>query len=135
MTPPLTPAPGTARPPLGDPELRAGVLASLGAIPSEVAELLAYNPSHLDPARDRPRLPLPDEPFVAAWEGYAAEAEVRGAFAVLRERLVQLRFPIQEGITTTDAYRAATRRGVPPDDLAEATGLALRRSDLLRLVI
>ncbi len=82
----------------------------------------AFDLSGWGPGTD---LPLPDEPFVAVWEAWTAEARERGAFAVLREHLPQLRFPIREGISETEAYRAATRKGVPAEDLPEATGLEL----------
>jgi hypothetical protein len=70
---------------------------------------------------------------VAAWEGYAAEAEERGAWPVLRDKLVQLRFPVAEGVSATDAYRAATRRGErswPADG-----GTHLRDPERLRLFL
>ncbi len=70
-------------------------------------------------------LPLPDEPFVATWDGYAAEARSRGVFAVLQERLPQLAFPVRAGLSETEGYRAATRRGAPVAGIAEATGLLL----------
>lgn len=80
-------------------------------------------------------LPLPDEPFVAFWEARAAEARERGAFAVLREHLPQLRFPIRAGTGDSTAYQAATRRGVPPEEIAEATGLELARPEAIELAI
>lgn len=80
-------------------------------------------------------LPLPDEPFVAFWEARAAEARERGAFAVLREHMPQLRFPVRAGMGDSAAYQAATRRGVPPEDVAEATGLALARPEVLELAL
>ena len=58
-----------------------------------------------------------------------------GAFASLKQRLPQLRFPIQDGISRTDAYRAATRKGEPTSAMAEATGLKLKRPDLLTLTL
>jgi hypothetical protein len=48
---------------------------------------------------------------------------------------VQLRFPICAGVSASDAYRAATRRGVPTGTLAEATGLALSRPNQLSLTV
>jgi hypothetical protein len=80
-------------------------------------------------------LPLAPEPHVATWRQYAAEAAERGAFETLARRLPQLCFPIREGISQTEAYRAVTRRGLPPDGLAEATGLELQCPDKLRLVV
>lgn len=80
-------------------------------------------------------LPLPDEPFVPFWEERVAEARGRGAFAVLREHLPQLRFPVREGISASPDYQAATRRGVPPDDLPEATGLEIGRPEVVELAL
>jgi hypothetical protein len=72
---------------------------------------------------------------VATWERWAGEARQRGAFAVLAEHLPQLRFPIREGISQSADYRAATLRGVRPDELEEATGLELERPEAIELEI
>jgi hypothetical protein len=116
----------------GDSTFRRHVLAAFGAAGAVADELLTYNggvPARLDPAA-RVRLPLPPEPHLEAWEAYAAEARIRGAWAVLEERLVQLRFPVREGISQSEAYRRATRQGLPPDDPG---GLGLRDPGRLRL--
>jgi hypothetical protein len=119
--------------------LQAEVLvAGLGARGGEVSELLAYNESAFDlAALDRaPALPLPDEPSVAFWEPRVAEAAARGetgAIAVLREHLPQLHFPIRAGMSGSEAYLAATRRGEPPESLSEATGLDLPHPELVEL--
>lgn len=110
---------------------RADTLRVFGAGPAEAAELLDYNRSLfvVPPSID---LPLRDEPFVAAWAAYAAESGARGVLPVLREHLVQLRFPIASGISETEAYQAAIRRGtVPPG----TDGLRLEAPDGLRLFI
>jgi hypothetical protein len=80
-------------------------------------------------------LPLHDEPFVPFWEERVAESRERGAFAVLREHLPQLRFPIREGISASANYQAATRRGTPPDELPEATGLEIERPEVVELAL
>jgi len=118
-------------------EIQSRLLAGFGASPTEIEELLAYNENVFDTSAlgAGTELPLPDEPFVVFWEAREAEARERGAFAVLREHLPQLRFPIQEGISETEAYRAATRRGVPPDTFPEATGLELERPGLVEIVL
>lgn len=99
---------------------RAAALRALGASASAVDELLAYGDSPLASA-PLPALPLADEPCAAAWGQYAVEATAggppaggtlgEGAPAVLRRHLVQLRFPVTEGISGTASYLAATRRG------------------------
>ncbi len=113
---------------------RVDLLGSYGATASEIEELLAYNCTVFARSFDRgPNLPLPAEPHVGAWERYASEAAEVGAFATLRRRLVQLRFPIREGISKTDAYRAATLKGASTEEMAEASGLDLVSPDDLRL--
>ena len=112
-------------------------LEALGASPAEAEELLAYNENVFDlgALTSEVRFPLPDEPFVAFWEAVEREARTRGAFAVLRERLPQLRFPIRAGISETEPYRAATRRGIPVETLPEATGLPIARPEAIEVVI
>lgn len=112
---------------------RLRVLRALGASPDAAAELLRYDENPFGTPGAVPPLPLPDEPFVEAWERYAADAARRGLLPVLREALVQLRFPIGEGVGTSPAYRAATRAGAPPPPGAE--GVALEAPEHLRLFL
>ncbi|PSB30545.1 DUF7005 family protein [Stenomitos frigidus] len=116
---------------------RAEILAAYGAVVGQVEELLVYSDhafaqQHLEQALT---LPLEPESHVATWQQYAAIAQEIGAFEALKQRLVQLQFPIQAGISQTDAYRAATRKGISPTELIEATGLVLQQPDQLELVI
>lgn len=112
-------------------------LAALGADPGEIEELRAYTEIafDLDATRGPLTLPLPDEPFIDCWQTWAEEGQERSVWAVLRARLPQLRFPIRAGISASEDYLAATRRGAPVDDLAEATGLGLEHPEGLRLEI
>lgn len=116
---------------------RAEILRSFGATPPQVKELLSYNENRFDWSGVEPNqtFPLDDEPSVAMWCGYAEEAASRGVYTVLCEKLVQLRFPIRQGMSKTPAYAVATRKGVHPDDVAEATGLELNAPDDLEIVI
>jgi hypothetical protein len=116
---------------------QADALARFGASSGEIGELLRYNENVFDLSvlASGVEFPLPDEPFVAVWEKWEEEARERGAFAVLSEHLPQLRFPIREGISGTEAYRAATLRGVPPEEIPEATGLPLARPGLVEIVL
>lgn len=105
--------------------------------PSRETELRAYARNAFDArALDAGlSLPLPDEPFVAFWEARVAEAAGRGAFAVLREHMPQLRFPVRAGVSDSPGYQAATRRGTPPAEIAEATGLELERPEVIELAL
>ena len=97
---------------------RRRILAGCGASDAAADELLAYAESGFAPdalAADR-EIPLDDEPFVDAWERYAARARSVGAVAALREGLVQLRFPVVEGMSERAEYQAATRRGALPEE-------------------
>ena len=112
-------------------------LSSLGASEQEIAQLINYNKSVFRGEAsgcDIP-LPLPDEPFVEAWRGYALEAVEKGAFNTLREKLVQLSFPVREGMSREDNYRAATLRGLPAAGMPEARGLDLERPGDLDLYL
>jgi hypothetical protein len=116
------------------PEIQADLLA-LGASPAEAEELLRYNENAFDLTSlgQGLAIPLPDEPFVRIWETWADEARERGAFEVLRQHLPQLRFPIQAGISATEGYKAATLRGVPPEEIPEAMGLPLVHLEKIEL--
>lgn len=115
--------------------LRSNVLKQFGATVEEIDELLHYN-ENLFHKRDTSNLlsfPLVDEPFVAAWEKYSLEAEGNGVFATLRKSLVQLQFPIQEGISATGSYKAVINAGMELS--AGEEGLILEKPELLELVI
>src|SRR5690606_7180010 len=118
-------------------ERRLAVLESLGirgAVADEIvaSDPLPYTRPATAPALD---LPLPDEPLAACWAQWADDARHDGVFETLRRHLVQLRFPVQAGISETDAYRAATRRGRFEEADAFAPGLELARPDALELDI
>ena len=118
-------------------DVRLEVLNSFGATPAVRDALLAYNRNRFDHAALTPpvRLPLSDEPFVAAWETYEREARQGGAFRCLKHRLVQLNFPIRDGISKMDGYRAATRKGVPWEGIPAATGLKMQQPQTLQLIL
>ena len=120
-----------------NPSIRIDVLRSLGASDPEISELLAYNENQFDHTllNRFEALPPPDEPFVHAWENYAREAQAKGSLETLRSRLVQLSFPIQEGISQSDTYRLATRNGVLPRETDAARGLQLKCPELFRFHI
>lgn len=113
---------------------RRDALVECGATQAVLEELLAYTDNPFDPARlGQGTLPLADEPHLEAWEEYAREGRTLGALPALARRLVQLRFPIEAGISQTEVYRAATRRGVVP--AGETPGFTLTAPDRLEVVL
>lgn len=115
---------------------RRDVLAACGAAGPELEELLLYNNNVFthDPAAAQ-RFPLPDEPFAAAWDGYIAAAKEQGVYAVLRRRLLQLQFPVREGMSGSAGYQAAIRRLGTAEGIDEASGLMLERPEVLTLTM
>lgn len=113
---------------------RLAVWRAHGADEAQAAQLLEYAASPLHHGLPEPRdYPLPDAACVADWARYAAQAGEIGAAAVLRDVLVQLRFPIAAGMSDDPAYQAATRRGILPD--ARTPGLALSKPEGLRIFL
>lgn len=92
---------------------RRDILVRAGARGCVVDELLAFNAPSLPVEVGGHELlfPLADEEHLEVWREYVADAARLGAPAALAGRLVQLCFAIREGISTSDEYRAATRRG------------------------
>ena len=112
-------------------------LQSLGADLATAQELAAYNGRQFDVSTDKDESTsaLPPEPHINEWRSYADEGKRNGVFTTLQRRLVQLRFPVRAGISQTNCYRAATRRGVSTDGMVEASGLELSNPDKLELKI
>jgi hypothetical protein len=118
-------------------QLRESILRDYGASILETEELLAYNQNVFDRSclKCSVKFPLFSEMHISIWERYTAEAKVVGTFEVLKQKLVQLQFPILEGISQTEAYRCATRKGIPVNDISEATGLILKQPEKLQLMM
>jgi hypothetical protein len=119
-------------------DARADVLKSCGAAAADLESLLSYGTA-IEPKGTPPPLPLQDEPHVDRWITYEEDARrLQGnAFEALRERFVQLRFPVREGISKDDEYRRATLRGqfdaADSDDFAP--GLTLSAPTAVKLTI
>ena len=118
-------------------EFQSKVLKKYGARTTEIAELSVYNQNvfqheHLPSPLN---FPLHPESHVQVWSEYYDTAKELGVWETLKNVLVQLHFPIQEGISQTEGYRAVTLKGVEPNNLAEATGLVLQQSEKLGLKI
>lgn len=83
----------------------------------------------------RYEVPYPDEPFVRVWEEYIRDIPHRGAFEALSQRLVQLRFPVHEGMSANSEYLQATRRGLATNNMQAATGAKLEKPDGLKIYL
>jgi hypothetical protein len=118
-------------------DLRVEVLRECGAKEDTLPELLAYGerPFELQEDWTVPKFPLTDELHVTSWVDYASDAGERGAFSALKERFVQLRFPIRSGMSNEPAYLAATRKGRFEEANALGPGLELLDPAGLELVI
>jgi hypothetical protein len=81
------------------------------------------------------RLTRIPEPHVQTWRSYQAEAANGSVWEVLRRKLVQLQFPIRQGISRTPDYCAATRQGADVYKGCEAGGLFMEKATELQLKI
>lgn len=107
-------------------ELRTQVLVQCGAAAAEIETLLEYNRNVFDHASLQTlTLPLDDEPFVASWMRYKAEADEIGVFNALKKRIVQFNFPIQEGMSDAEDYKNAVKKGILNDAVRNSQGLQL----------
>ncbi|MEM7592235.1 MAG: hypothetical protein AAF383_12065 [Cyanobacteria bacterium P01_A01_bin.83] len=116
---------------------RAKLLEAYGAKTKEIAELSAYNQNIFqhDLLASSQTFPLEPEAHLAVWWEYLETAQRNGVWATLKNILVQLNFPIQAGISQTEAYRSVTLRGLDPSTIPEATGLVLQQPEQLKLKI
>lgn len=111
------------------------ILAAYGANESEILELLTYNQNVFTrPVLEHLQQPQ-SESYLATWEQYAQESANIGAYAALKPHLVQLQFPILAGISETEEYRAATRKGKSTAQMQSAKGLILQAPEQLQLYI
>jgi uncharacterized protein DUF7005 len=116
--------------------MRAGVVRGRGASGALAEEVLAYTePAYTRPDASALAALAEDEPHVPVWAEYAEESRARGIVGALSARFAQLRFPLADGISRSDAYRRATLRGEFEAAGPYAPGLALEKPDALRLDI
>ena len=120
---------------MNDIAMRKDVLRSLGADAPTADELLRYNENVFLTPSPLPDFPLPDEAFVPVWEQYSDECTRAGGILPLMKYLVQLRFPIVEGMSRNADYLAATKKAKDPQAMSSATGLGLRAPERCRVVI
>lgn len=115
-------SPTTSREGVLNRNQRRETLQHFGAHGACLDELLAYNQPPQWPDTDL-NTPLAEEPCVATWRDWRAQADTRPVIDVLTDHLPQLNFPIQAGISQTAAYTRATRQGAAWRDMPEASGI------------
>jgi hypothetical protein len=117
--------------------LRGRILTTFGAKKSEKEELLAYNENMFveEKSINFAQFPLKDELHLKSWKQYANEAKKIGTYEALKYRLPQFQFPVEAGISETEKYRAATRKGKFVRDSSKISGLVLSQPDKLELKI
>lgn len=114
---------------------RRQILRSFGAGEVEAEELLRYNENVFDrTGLVGTAFPLPDEPFVNAWEHYVEEVHAACSILPLQKYLVQLRFPVQEGMSSDPEYLAAVKTGEGVGTFI-GQGLPLRAPEQCRLIL
>lgn len=101
-------------------------------------EQLAFlQENHFDHSKVLPwdQIPPDDEPFVQAWQEYIDDIPRQGALASLSQRLVQLQFPVAEGMSANPYYQLATRKGLPTHAMKIATGTNLEAPSSLKVYL
>ncbi len=116
-------------------DFKSKILKTHGAGVEEIEELSVYNQNLFDTLNLPKTLtfPLESESHITIWQEYLSLANKIGVWSTLKNALVQLNFPVQEGISQTDFYRAATLKGTDPQTIPEATGLVLQEPEKLGL--
>ncbi len=116
---------------------RIAVLKEFGATDSNLQELLDYNQNTFEHESlvEAIRSAEFPEPHIETWQRYCNLAKLEGAFPILSQKLVQLKFPIKSGISKTENYQIATKRGTATDGMLEATGLSLIHPDQVQLFL
>ncbi len=119
-------------------QLRYNTIAQLKANESEIEELLTYNENKFEfnhNPNDPLNFPLKSEPHVQIWENYKTIADKIGTHNSLSSSLVQLKFPVAEGISKNEQYLKATRKGEIEDNFVFEGGLQLTEPENLQLEI
>lgn len=91
-------------------------------------QLLFLRENHFEHTNDKSweEIPLQDELFVRDWEEYINDISQQGFIASLSKRLVQLNFPVREGMSQNSNYQLATRRGADISKMPETTKVELK---------
>lgn len=104
---------------------RRKVFERFKATTSETEELLRSNAvrENLFSKEILNKLPLPSEPHLWTWKQYVKEADNSSAWDVLRKKIVQLQFPVQEGMSASQVYKKSIRSCGRLDKKSASLGL------------
>ncbi len=105
-----------------------------GQMPDEMRQFL-YNPFQENSLPSDLSFPLPDEPHVKDWRRYQFDTRKRSVLNVLQDKIGQLNFPIEEGISQTESYANVSRRGESYSDQDQVERLQLEAPETLQLEI
>ncbi len=116
---------------------RSNILKTYEAQSSQVEELLHYNENLFNYYQQTCpfTFPLPDELHVATWNNYMEEAQKDNLMNILKRKFPQFKFPIKEGISQTEEYKAATRRGILPENYKTNGHIKFKNPGQVRLII
>jgi hypothetical protein len=117
-------------------QTRRNYLDRLGGDRESIESLLSYTENHfpIEAVPPSPVLPMKDEGHLQTWRAYAEE-QGASPFEFLRQRLVQLNFPIREGISGSQAYAEAIRQGKSFNEETSGKRLELESPALFRIRI
>ena len=76
---------------------------------SAIDELIAYAKNKFISKKQASN--ADDASFISTWESYYEESLEAGSFSTLQKYLVQLQFPVKEGISKTETYKNTTLKG------------------------
>ena len=116
---------------------RKTILESYNADTLMVDELIHYNQNQFNQAQLCPpfTFPLEDEQYLTEWNKYIAETQKSNLLNMLQSNFIQFHFPVKEGISQTEHYKIATRRGVLPKTFHKNGFIKFEQPDNVRLII
>ena len=95
---------------------RIEILKLFGATENDLDCLIEYNKNIFDHSLlDKKKLPLDDEPFVKDWIKYQSNSQKNGIFDELKKVFIQFNFPVEAGISQTQKYTNAVKKGIFPE--------------------
>ena len=118
-------------------DFRRSVLSGLGIPGPAAEELIEYNKNVFKfPERGNViRLPLTDEAFVSDWIEYSQIIEKAHSFMALKDKLIELNFPVVDGISKTPGYKATQEKGFEALERDAEEGLRLDAPEKIKIYL